>query len=50
MAIVVGIGVRRRYAGGSATSIVPRLRHVAGLCTVISSFTFLFAVVIGLIA
>lgn len=50
MAVVVGIGVRRQRIGGPTAGTVSRLKHAAGLCTIISSFTFLFALVIGLIS
>ena len=50
MAVVVETGLRRQYVGGSATSTVLRFQHAAGICTIINSFTFLLALVIGLIS
>ncbi|MBX5048539.1 hypothetical protein [Rhizobium lentis] len=49
MAIVVETGLRRHGAKRAAGSLVSQLRHAAGICTIAGSFTFLFALVIGLI-
>ncbi|MBB2683737.1 hypothetical protein PYR71_05365 [Rhizobium sp. MC63] len=49
MAIVVETGVRRHDTRRATGSLISPLRHAAGICTVVGSFTFLFALVIGLI-
>ncbi|MBB3299958.1 hypothetical protein FHT80_001938 [Rhizobium sp. BK226] len=49
MAIVVETELRRHNARRAGSSVMSQLRHAAGICTIVSSFTFLFALVIGLI-
>ncbi|EJT02085.1 hypothetical protein [Rhizobium sp. CCGE 510] len=49
MAIVVETGLRRHDTGRATGSVMSQFRHAAGICTTVSSFTFLFALVIGLI-
>lgn len=49
MAIIVETGLRRHSVRRPQVSVMPHLRHAAGICTIVSSFTFLFALVIGLI-
>ncbi|MBP2448983.1 hypothetical protein [Rhizobium leguminosarum] len=49
MAIVVETGFRRHSTRRAAGSVMSQFRHAAGICTIVSSFTFLFALVIGLI-
>ncbi|WP_210316443.1 hypothetical protein [Rhizobium leguminosarum] len=49
MAIVVETGLRRHGMRRQAGSVMSQFRHAAGICTIVSSFTFLFALVIGLI-
>ncbi|WP_190237723.1 hypothetical protein [Rhizobium sp. R634] len=49
MAIVVETGLGRHGARRAADSLMPRIRHAAGICTIAGSFTFLFALVIGLV-
>ncbi|ANL36367.1 hypothetical protein [Rhizobium phaseoli] len=48
MAIVVETGFRR-HDTRSTGSVMSQFRHAAGICTIAGSFTFLFALVIGLI-
>ncbi|MGO8389094.1 hypothetical protein, partial [Rhizobium johnstonii] len=47
MAIVVETDLRRQGARRAEGSVMPHFRHAAGICTIVSSFTFLFALVIG---
>ncbi|MBY3121964.1 hypothetical protein ACC754_25900 [Rhizobium johnstonii] len=47
MAIVVETDLRRHGARRAEGSVMPHFRHAAGICTIVSSFTFLFALVIG---
>ena len=47
MAIVVESG--RPGARRAADSLMSQFGHAAGICTIIGSFTFLFALVVGLI-
>ncbi|MBY3300630.1 hypothetical protein HFN69_22905 [Rhizobium laguerreae] len=47
MAIVVETDLRRHGARGAEGSVMSHLRHAAGICTIVSSFAFLFALVIG---
>ncbi|MBB2700945.1 UNVERIFIED_ORG: hypothetical protein GGI66_005658 [Rhizobium esperanzae] len=49
MAIAVETGVRRHDTRRATGSLISQFRHAAGICTVAGSFTFLFALVIGLI-
>ncbi|WP_190238055.1 MULTISPECIES: hypothetical protein [unclassified Rhizobium] len=49
MAIVVETGFRRQGTRGTTGSVMSQFRHDAGICTIVGSFTFLFALVIGLI-
>ncbi|MBX5156709.1 MULTISPECIES: hypothetical protein [unclassified Rhizobium] len=49
MAIVIETGFRRPDKGRATGSVISQFRHAAGIRTVVSSFTFLFALVIGLI-
>jgi hypothetical protein len=49
MAIAVEIDLRRHSARRPASNVMSRFGHALGICTIISSFTFLFALVIGLI-
>lgn len=49
MAIVVETGLRRQATRRATGSAMSQLRHAAGICRVAGSFTFLFALVIGLI-
>ncbi|WP_170964974.1 hypothetical protein [Rhizobium sp. M10] len=49
MAIIVETGFRRHDTRRATGSVMSRFRHAAGICTVAGSFTFLFALVIGLI-
>ena len=49
MAIVIETGLRRHAAVRATGSLMSRFRHAAGICTIAGSFTFLFALVIGLI-
>ncbi|WP_165447998.1 hypothetical protein U8P73_33405 (plasmid) [Rhizobium beringeri] len=49
MAIVVETGLRRHGARRAEGSVMSQVRHAAGICTIVSSFTFLFALVIGLV-
>ena len=49
MAIVVETGLGRRGARRATTGLMSQIRHAAGICTITGSFTFLFALVIGLI-
>ncbi|ACI58748.1 hypothetical protein Rleg2_5572 (plasmid) [Rhizobium leguminosarum bv. trifolii WSM2304] len=49
MAIVVETGLRRQGLRRPEGRVMPQFRHAAGICTIVSSFTFLFALVIGLI-
>ena len=49
MAIVVETGLRRRGLRRPAGSVMPQFRHAAGICTIVGSFTFLFALAVGLI-
>ncbi|MGB8291421.1 hypothetical protein [Rhizobium ruizarguesonis] len=47
MAIVVETDLRRGGARRAEGSVMSHFRHAAGICTIVSSFTFLFALVIG---
>ncbi|MBY3513474.1 hypothetical protein HFN76_14720 [Rhizobium laguerreae] len=47
MAIVVETDPRRHGARRAEGSVMSHFRHAAGICTIIGSFTFLFALVIG---
>ena len=49
MAIVVETGLGRHGARRAADSLMSRIRHAAGICTIVGSLTFLFALVIGLV-
>jgi hypothetical protein len=49
MAVVVETDLARHSVRRLQGSVMPHLRHAAGVCTIVSSFTFLFALVIGLI-
>lgn len=49
MAIVVETGFRRHGTRRATESVMSQVGHVAGICTIAGSFTFLFALVIGLI-
>jgi len=49
MAIVVETGLRRQGLRRPAGRVMSQFRHASGICTIVSSFTFLFALVIGLI-
>ncbi|WHO76839.1 hypothetical protein [Rhizobium sp. BT03] len=49
MAIVVETGFRRQGTGRTTGSVMSQFRHAAGICTIVGSFAFLFALVIGLI-
>lgn len=49
MAVVFESGLDRRGERRATASLMSQFRHAAGLCTIIGSFTFLFALVIGLI-
>ncbi|EJC83054.1 hypothetical protein Rleg4DRAFT_4792 [Rhizobium leguminosarum bv. trifolii WSM2297] len=49
MAVVVGTELRRGGGKRPAGSIMSQFAHAAGICTITSSFAFLFALVIGLI-
>ncbi|WP_172605174.1 hypothetical protein [Rhizobium leguminosarum] len=49
MAIVVETGFRRHETKRATASVMSQFRHAAGICTVVGSFIFLFALVIGLI-
>ena len=49
MAIAVETGDRRHDTRRATGSLMSQFRHAAGICTVAGSFTFLFALVIGLI-
>ncbi|MBB2833396.1 UNVERIFIED_ORG: hypothetical protein GGD51_003547 [Rhizobium esperanzae] len=48
MAIAVETG-DRRHTRRATGSLMSQFGHAAGICTVAGSFTFLFALVIGLI-
>lgn len=48
MAIVVETGLRRQ-ARRATGSLMSQFRHAAGICTIAGSFTFLFALVVGVI-
>ncbi|MGO8264297.1 hypothetical protein ACC763_40095, partial [Rhizobium ruizarguesonis] len=47
MAIVVETDLRRDGARRAEGSVMSYFRNAAGICTIVSSFTFLFALVIG---
>ncbi|MGZ2486734.1 hypothetical protein ACVITL_005319 [Rhizobium pisi] len=49
MAIVVETGLGRRSARRATASLMSQIRYAVGICTITGSFTFLFALVIGLI-
>ncbi|MFW8588437.1 hypothetical protein ACOJBM_37365 [Rhizobium beringeri] len=49
MAIVVETDLRRHGARRAEGSAMSQVRHAAGICTIVSSFSFLFALVIGLV-
>ncbi|AIC31240.1 MULTISPECIES: hypothetical protein [Rhizobium] len=49
MAIAVETGVSRHDTRRATGNLISQLRHAAGICTIVGSFTFLFALVIGLI-
>ncbi|SCB58206.1 hypothetical protein GA0061105_104130 [Rhizobium aethiopicum] len=49
MAIVVESGLGRHSASRATGSRMPQFRRAAGICMTTGSFTFLFALVIGLI-
>ncbi|AHG48250.1 hypothetical protein RLEG12_04885 (plasmid) [Rhizobium leguminosarum bv. trifolii CB782] len=49
MAVVFESGLARRGGRRATASLLSQLGHAAGLCTITASFTFLFALVIGLI-
>ncbi|MDF0661879.1 MULTISPECIES: hypothetical protein [unclassified Rhizobium] len=49
MAIVVETGLRGRGPRRPVGSVMPQFRHAAGICTIVGSFTFLFALAVGLI-
>ncbi|MHC2221429.1 hypothetical protein [Rhizobium leguminosarum] len=49
MAIVVETDLRRHGAKRAEGSVMSHVRHAAGICMIVSSFTFLFALVIGLV-
>ncbi|WP_204330035.1 hypothetical protein [Rhizobium phaseoli] len=49
MTIVVETGLGRHDTGRETGSVMSQFRHAAGICTIVSSFTFRFALVIGLI-
>ncbi|EJZ20026.1 hypothetical protein RCCGEPOP_17278 [Rhizobium sp. Pop5] len=49
MAIVVETGRGRRGARRATGSFMSQFRNAVGICTIAGSFTFLFALVIGMI-
>ncbi|WP_176539285.1 hypothetical protein [Rhizobium sp. M1] len=49
MAIVVETGFRRHDTRRATGGVMSQFRHAAGICTIAGSFSFLFALVIGLI-
>ncbi|WP_164740443.1 hypothetical protein [Rhizobium chutanense] len=49
MAVVFESGLGRHGGRRATAGLMAQFRHAAGLCTIIGSFTFLFAMVIGLI-
>ncbi|MDR9772157.1 hypothetical protein RJJ65_05710 [Rhizobium hidalgonense] len=49
MAVVFESGLGRHGGSRTSASLMSQFRHAVGLCTIAGSFTFLFALVIGLI-
>ncbi|MBB4294222.1 hypothetical protein GGE16_006321 [Rhizobium leguminosarum] len=49
MAVVFENDLDRDGRKRATASLMSQFQHAAGLCTIIGSFTFLFALVIGLI-
>lgn len=49
MALALDLDLRRLSAGKPARNIISRFKYAAEICTIVSSFIFLFALVIGLI-
>ncbi|NEK35655.1 hypothetical protein [Rhizobium leguminosarum] len=47
MAIVVETDLCRHDARRAEGSVMSHFRHAAGICTIVSSFSFLFALVMG---
>lgn len=49
MTLALDHDLRRRSVGKPVSGIILRFKYAAEICTIVSSFMFLFALVIGLI-
>jgi len=49
MALALDLDIRRPSARKPVSGIISRFKYAAEICTIVSSFIFLFALVIGLI-
>jgi len=48
-ALTVDLDICRSSARKPVSDIISRFKHAAEICTIVSSFTFLFALVVGVI-